>query len=413
MIFLAAGVYGYEHRYEENLSYGLIPIDAVLVLDVSRSMQTADPQRISRDAMNLFIEKLAEGRDRVGVVAYAGQVERSRAVTTIRGQDDRDSFRDFINELEYASWTDHGLGLMEAVRLMYDSHSEGRQPIIIFFTDGNLNVNPSSARSNTIAQQDVEFAISIAQEQGYPIYTIGLNFDGNLDIYYINNISEETGGLVFNTNNAEDLPEIIRAIFASMTSAPTVEIMEEIFEELEAFEEIKEIAEEVFETYIYEAYVYEVYDEEEEEKIIILPAITDTTNPWFYGGVGMVIFILAAVIFFRPAKKRVFTGRVSIDVLNSHTRQSEQTRFRNLIEYGKSTTLLNLLGGDFDNRLNNVKLLPCPASPSHLPKLHIKNKNPHIKLTKDFLQFNNGLSISAGTEITIELENMQFRLKYL
>ncbi|MCL2216175.1 MAG: VWA domain-containing protein, partial [Defluviitaleaceae bacterium] len=185
-----------------SLSAGLVPIDAVLVLDVSRSMRTADPQRISRDAMNLFIEMLSEGRDRVGVVAYAGQVERSRAMTTIRGQDCRDSFGSFINELNYASWTDHGLGLMEAVRIMYDGHSgydKSRQPAIILLTDGNLNVNPASPRSNAIAQQDVETAISIAQEMGSPIYTIGLNFDGRLDIAYISKIAEATGGLVFET----------------------------------------------------------------------------------------------------------------------------------------------------------------------------------------------------------------------
>jgi Mg-chelatase subunit ChlD len=66
-----------QFTYLTTYAEELLPIDAVLVLDVSRSMATADPDRISRDAMHLFIEKLSEERDRVGIVAYAGNVERS------------------------------------------------------------------------------------------------------------------------------------------------------------------------------------------------------------------------------------------------------------------------------------------------------------------------------------------------
>jgi len=410
LFFLPQPVRAYEYSGLEGFSEGLIPIDAVLVLDVSRSMRTADPGRISRDAMNLFIEKLDEGRDRIGVVAYAGQVERSRAMTTIRGQEDRESFRYFINELDYASWTDHGLGLMEAVRIMYDSHEEGRQPVIILLTDGNLNVNPSSPRSNAIAQIDVELAIAIAQEQGYPIYTIGLNFDGNLDIDYIRNIADATGGLTFETANAEDLPDIISAIFAAMVPLPPPELVEE---------EI--IIEAPSPAPIIEATPPpEIFPQAPESPPPIekpLPYYYEQNGRlWVYAGSGLGLLMLAILIWrTNQSPGRVFTGRLALEVIDSNTRTAEPTRYRNLIEYGKRTTLHRLIGSETNHALDSVKLLPCPNAPSHLPKLQFKCKNPRIKFTKDFMaqDASKGVSISVGSEITAEFDNMQVRLRYI
>jgi len=139
VLFFLQNVYA-----DENL----VPIDAVLVLDVSRSMQTADPENISRDAMNLFLEKLTENRDRAGVVAYAGKVENSLELHKI---ENRETIKNFINDLEYASWTDHGLGLTEAISIM--DFDKTRQGIIVFLTDGNMNVSPSATRTNEIARR--------------------------------------------------------------------------------------------------------------------------------------------------------------------------------------------------------------------------------------------------------------------
>ncbi|MCL2839469.1 MAG: VWA domain-containing protein [Defluviitaleaceae bacterium] len=382
---------------ENDFTYELIPIDAVLVLDVSRSMRTADPDRISRDAMNLFIEMLTDGRDRVGVVAYAGQVERSRELEVIYGQEDRASFRYFIDELEYASWTDHGLGLIEAVRILQEGFEEDRQSVIIFFTDGNLNVNPNSSRSNAMAQEDVETAILISQTYGFPIYTIGLNFDGNLDIEYIREIADATGGLTFETANAEDLPEIMRAIFAAMISAPPEALIEDI----------QPLPTPPPTPYPTPEPMFMVEE--------ILPEPTYTNGHLWLLGIGLGVFLLAILIRLWVKPRRVFTGRLFIDVIHIENREAKPLIHRNLIEYGKKTTLLRLVGDDYAPAFDYVKLLPCPKSPSHLPKLFIRCKNPQIKLTKDFLQQDaeKGISISIGSEISVTFENVQIHLKYI
>ena len=45
-------------------------IDAVLVMDASNSMKNSDPERISSEAMKMFIDMLATTGDKVGVVSY-------------------------------------------------------------------------------------------------------------------------------------------------------------------------------------------------------------------------------------------------------------------------------------------------------------------------------------------------------
>ena len=193
----------------------IVPTDVVLVLDVSRSMRTADPAGVSREAMNLFTEKLTENRDRVGVVTYAGKVEKSLDLHIIN-EENRELIKSFINESEYASWTDHGIGLTEALDIITKDFDGDRQGIIVFLTDGNMNVNPGdTSRTNETAQEDVQRVIAIAQELNIPIHTIGLNYDGSLALKYIENIAEATRGLSFETSDVQDVPEIIEAFFSN------------------------------------------------------------------------------------------------------------------------------------------------------------------------------------------------------
>jgi len=395
----------YANENEENLTAGLMPIDAVLVLDVSLSMQTADPYQISREAMNLFIDMLTEGRDRVGIVSYAGQVEASLDLTKIYGDEEREMLQNFIQNLNYASWTDHGLGLLEATKIMYENHDPDRQQVIIFFTDGNMNTNPN-IRSNDAAQDDVNHAIYLVQQQGYPIYTIGLNFDGNLDIEAITLIAEETGGLVFETSNANDLPHIIRAIFSAKTPAPALHDIQEYIDiflhttnEEEPFEEIR--YEPTYTSYINKEILEKInYDNYETNNLL-----------WISTGVLVGIFILVLFIWLIPNKNRVFSGQLFISIYDINNRKVLIQKTINLIEYGKKTTLFRLVGAY--NILNEVKLSPCYSTPSHLPKLYITSTKM-LNTSRDFIPIDltKGISISSNSQLTIMLDDVKVDLKY-
>ncbi|MCL2577542.1 MAG: VWA domain-containing protein [Defluviitaleaceae bacterium] len=391
----------FQFTYFTTFAEELLPIDAVLVLDVSRSMATADPDRISRDAMHLFIEKLSENRDRVGIVVYAGNVERSLALQEIQMPKDREILKNFIDGLEYASWTDHGIGLLEAVRMLeqcFFDEDASRQGIIVFLTDGNMNVNPWGERTNETAQEDVHEAIYTARELNIPIHVIGLNFDGNLAWQPIELIAEATNGLAFETANAEDIPEIINAFFHVMIAAPQTRI-----EEPEPPEEVT-VLQEATEEYLPET---SVYIEEETEHTEAIYENTNHTKNFLATAVSFVLAVaIAAFLFTKSTKlKRVFTGKIILETQGV-------PRTLNLIEYGNRVSLGTLLENP---ALNSVILTPSPTAPSHLPQLKIKCKNHSVKFIKDFIEqeISKGISLTTGAEVLISADDVQVRLKYI
>jgi len=381
----------------------LLPIDAVLVLDVSRSMITADPNRIANEAMNMFIEKLELGRDQVGLVVYAGRVTYSREMVVLC-EETLACLQDTIYNLEYASWTDHSLGLLEAIRIMYNGHTENRQPVIIFLTDGNLNVNPYGARTTSQSEYDKAVAIDLAQQNNFPIYSIGLNFDGRLDRRYIEIVANETGGIAFETAHAEDLPDILDTIFSIMVTIPPP-VEEPPYEPYEILPVLPEVIETTYEEppYIQQELAEKPIEHEEYNRLWPLTI-----------ALAVILTLLAFVIFRKP--KRVFTGRLIIEVVDTVTRKTNPPIHRNLIEYGSKTTLQKLLGREINPMFNSVTLLPSPNAPSHLPQLMIKCRRK-IKFTKDFMEQDAyaGLTMNAGTEVNVSLESepIEINLRYI
>ena len=385
--------------FTTNAAEELVPIDAVLVLDVSLSMRTADPNRIANDAMNMFIDMLEPGRDRVGVVAYAGHVSYSRGLILLC-EEETPRLQDAIYHLEYASWTDHPLGLLEALHILYEGNAEDpeRQQMIIFLTDGNLNVNPRGARTTAQTVYDKAVVINLAQERGIPIYSIGLNFDGLLDRKYTEIVAYETGGLAFETANAEDLPNIIDAIFTVMV---TTILYEEPPPEDEIIEEPEPVPTPLPLT---EPPTYIPYEPSE-----------DSGKIWLF---AIAIILAAAFILFITTRKsaRVFTGRLTIEIIRPGSNHTHPLQYRNLIEYGSRTNLQRLLDKKTDAVFDKVIITPSPTAPSHLPQLLIKCKSSRVKVSKNFMEQDaaKGIVISPGTEINIAPEggDMQIRLRY-
>lgn len=190
-------------------------VDAVLLLDVSNSMKSSDPEQLGNEAMKLFIDMLPTQGDRVGVVAYTDQIEREKALTGINSADDKTNLKNFIDDLNRGPYTDISIGMREAVNILQDSSQQGNEPMIVLFADGNNELNSNSGRSNSEADQQLNEAVQQAKQKGYPVYTVGLNADGKLNQQALKNIATQTGGKSFVTSSADDLPGILSEIFAA------------------------------------------------------------------------------------------------------------------------------------------------------------------------------------------------------
>ncbi|MBP2000799.1 Mg-chelatase subunit ChlD [Paenibacillus shirakamiensis] len=190
-------------------------IDAVLVVDNSNSMNKSDHERISSEAMKLFIDMLSAKGDKVGVVAYTDQIQREKALMEIQSEADKQDLKEFIDGLQRGAYTDVAVGVQEAVKVLKHGANPDHEPMIVLLADGNNDLNKGSSRTQAQSDQELSAALTEASHEQIPVYTIGLNADGKLNKAALAQISQKTGGKSFITDSADNLPQILSEIFAS------------------------------------------------------------------------------------------------------------------------------------------------------------------------------------------------------
>ncbi|WP_339190925.1 VWA domain-containing protein [Paenibacillus sp. FSL R5-0490] len=199
-------------------------IDAVLVADVSNSMNTSDRDKISNEAMKMFIDMLPVQGDKVGIVAYTDQVEREKAMLEIQSDADKSSLKDFIDQLGRGPYTDVSVGVAEAVNILNHGADPAHSPMIVLLADGNNDFNKTKGRTQAQSDADLAKAVKEAQDQGIPVYTIGLNADGKLNKNALADLAQQTGGKSFITDTPDDLPQILSEIFADHAKLNVVKL---------------------------------------------------------------------------------------------------------------------------------------------------------------------------------------------
>ncbi|MCL2577102.1 MAG: VWA domain-containing protein [Defluviitaleaceae bacterium] len=204
---------------------GRFDLDVIIVIDNSGSMRQADPDMLALTAANLFIDMNAGSDSRIGYVMYTQAIVGRRDLTELV------SFRrDIKNEISATrwdprGWTDIALGIETALEMFANESDRSRMPMIILLSDGNTelevpaHINPRPIRTTAESNAALEVAITDAANMGIPIYTIGFNFDGELDMPTMDRIAATTGGIMRETNVASNLPAIMGEIYSHITGA--------------------------------------------------------------------------------------------------------------------------------------------------------------------------------------------------
>lgn len=190
-------------------------IDAVLVVDVSNSMNTSDTNKIGNEAMKMFIDMLSVNGDRVGIVAFTDKIQREKALLEIKTPSDKEDLKQFIDGLDRGPYTDIAVGVKEAIKVLQNGADPNHDPMIVVLADGNNDFDKNSGRTQSESDKELNASVEEAKQAGIPIYTIGLNADGKLNKEALAALSDKTAAKSFSTNSAEDLPQILSEIFAS------------------------------------------------------------------------------------------------------------------------------------------------------------------------------------------------------
>ena len=172
------------------------PVDVVLVLDVSGSMDEYDGTNKTRlanlqDAANNFIDKMAEDaadNSRIAIVEFSSEysdwshgMSRAADASILNNFTDVESgkseLHNSIDSLYAFAGTRQNAGLAKAKELM-DGNASGNEKYVILFTDGVPGDNESDTQKfkSLIADEAYETAASL-KDAGVKIYTVQLGED--------------------------------------------------------------------------------------------------------------------------------------------------------------------------------------------------------------------------------------------
>lgn len=199
-------------------------MDAVLVVDVSNSMTQSDKNKVSNEAMKMFVDMTSMQKNKIGVISYTDKIEREKALLEVNSEQDKNDIKAFIDSLQKGAYTDISVGVTEAVKILDAGHDPANAPIIVLLADGNNYLNESAGGSQAQSDKRLQEAVKAAKSKGYPIYTIGLNADGQLNRTTLQQIAAETNGKFFETSTADKLPQILSEIFANHLKLKVVPI---------------------------------------------------------------------------------------------------------------------------------------------------------------------------------------------
>ena len=200
----------------DNMSF-----DVIFAIDGSGSMKKSDALKLRLTAGRLFTEMVYSDTSRAGFVQFTNVIMDSQGLTELSTEDSKAAFRDRLSGLQDSvkgTWdTDISLGLTQALNLLKegDSFNGDRNPMIILLSDGNTDL-PNGPRTVEESNAELTGTLNEAASLGVPIYSIGLNYDGKLDVDYMQNIASQTGGAFYNITTATDFNKYMTDIFGNV-----------------------------------------------------------------------------------------------------------------------------------------------------------------------------------------------------
>lgn len=238
------------------------PIDFVLILDCSGSMEKSDEESLSVSAAKMFVDMLPAENARLAVIAMGPNygadaypldgllkeeqkgglgeknVREAFGLQSITDQSAKQEAKDVIDQVTQESatadkgsnYTPIGYALKAAGDVLMKNGTAPDSASIILLSDGRVSGEADGSRYNdaldytTIDEQEQQMA-----ENGWPVYCLELNYDhanvenggweGKVGWYQMPKIAEKTGGERITLNSPTEAQNAFANIFAKFFEA--------------------------------------------------------------------------------------------------------------------------------------------------------------------------------------------------
>ena len=221
-----------DNTTKDSTDSGVNRFNVVLVLDASGSMIDTDPEEYRYDALEQFNFLLADSGNYLGCVVFDTYVKAQHDLTAVNGQTDKDEVLETLKSYKpQHGYTNIGDALLTAVDMIQNEGKPDLPSVIVFLSDGNTEMpkNTSDALENSLEAKAA--AIEYAREDGISIYSVCLNADGNADISEMQQISDATGGVCNEVNDAEDLQDVLATFYSLIYKTVPIPVDDEEFPE--------------------------------------------------------------------------------------------------------------------------------------------------------------------------------------
>ncbi len=207
-LIMAAGDIDREARGSDR------PVDMVVVLDRSGSMQGEKMNQARRSLLNL-INMLSE-QDRLALVSYADNVQVHANLLHVTPTN-RFLLQSAINSIHAGGSTNLGSGLERGLAIMQRSLKKGRSGSVILVSDGHANRGVTDPHS-------LGRMASAAQRHEFGITTVGVGLDFNEQL--MTSIADKGAGKYYLLDEPEKFAEILQSEFqhARMTLASNIAV---------------------------------------------------------------------------------------------------------------------------------------------------------------------------------------------
>lgn len=224
---LQAGLFFDTARAAQNAANNRFNV--VIVSDASGSMLSTDPEGLRFEAINQFINLLAEQGNLLGAVSFADNINASEELTKVDSAESKQKIADTLKNTPAKGDTNIGEALQKAVTMLNEAGDKDLPSIILFLSDGNTDLKDKKDMENSLNMK--ADAIQAAREKGIAIYSVCLNANKKADVSEMEQISQATGGEFREVGSASDLQEVFNSFYNLIYGTSTTQLLDEAFDE--------------------------------------------------------------------------------------------------------------------------------------------------------------------------------------
>lgn len=220
-IFLASNCFAKEVE-SEKVYY---PVDLVVVVDSSGSMQYSDPNRTALEAVKILVDMMPANDSRVGIVSF--NTEATVLTKNPSGEDSLVSLAEFtgvetirtdVSNISYSGGTGIGNALHAATELLDKCSDNNHTKAIILFTDGINEFGYNKVALASCEENEVD-ALKWAKANNCCIYCVGYDYPTSSGVssmgangeglQKLQNISSSTKGEFKAIHNIADIQQLL------------------------------------------------------------------------------------------------------------------------------------------------------------------------------------------------------------